>query len=242
MKQYGLIGKTLKHSFSEKYFGEKFEKEAIKNTKYSLYELEEINAFRKLISENTVAGLNVTIPYKESIIPFLDDIDETAKSIGAVNTIDFKHGKLTGYNTDVIGFGKALKRLIGRKTVRDALVLGSGGASKAIQYFLREKGINFSVVSRSNGDLTYDQLDAETMRSHRLIINCTPVGTFPDVNKAPVIPNEYLHSKHLLFDLVYNPEKTLFLTHGESVGASIMNGYEMLVEQAEASWEIWNTY
>jgi len=242
MKQYGLIGKTLKHSFSEKYFGEKFGKEVIREARYSLYELEEISAFRKLISEKVFAGLNVTIPYKESIISFLDDVDETAKSIGAVNTIDFKNGKLTGYNTDVIGFGKALKRLIGRKTVRDALVLGSGGASKAIQYYLREKGINFSVVSRSNGDLTYDQLDAETMRSHRLIINCTPVGTFPDVNKAPVIPYEYLHSKHLLFDLVYNPEKTLFLTHGDSVGASIMNGYEMLVEQAEASWEIWNTY
>ncbi len=242
MKQYGLIGKTLKHSFSEKYFGEKFGKEVIREARYSLYELEEISAFRKLISEKVFAGLNVTIPYKESIISFLDDVDETAKSIGAVNTIDFKNGKLTGYNTDVIGFGKALKRLIGRKTVRDALVLGSGGASKAIQFFLKSKGIDFLVVSRSKGDLSYDQLDRDTIRSHRLIINCTPVGTFPDIDEAPAIPYQHLRTKHLLFDLVYNPEKTLFLTHGESVGASIMNGYEMLVEQAEASWKIWNTH
>lgn len=241
MREFGLIGKTLHYSFSEKYFANKFQKEQILDAHYSLYELDEISDILKLFSQKDFSGLNITIPYKEAIIPFLDELDSAAKSIGAVNTIDFKKGITKGYNTDVIGFNIALKKLIGRKKVRDALVLGTGGASKAIQYCLAEKNIDYSIVSRSKGDLKYEEVDREIIRSHRLIINCTPLGTFPEIGVAPDIPYKFLTSKHLLFDLVYNPEKTLFLARGESIGASIMNGYEMLVQQAEASWNIWNT-
>lgn len=241
MRNFGLIGKTLKHSFSEKYFANKFNQEEITDAQYSLFELHDIREFPELISGTELRGLNVTIPYKEAIIPYLDELDDAAKAIGAVNTIDFKEGITKGYNTDNVGFKIALKKLIGRKKVNNALILGTGGASKAIQYSLSEIGINYSVISRTKADFVYEELDKEIIRSHRLIVNCTPLGTYPAIEFSPVIPYEFLTAKHLLFDLVYNPEKTLFLAHGESVGASIMNGYEMLVQQAEASWEIWNT-
>lgn len=241
MRQYGLVGKTLKHSFSEKYFSQKFRDQGIIDARYSNFELKDISEISTLLTDTNIRGLNVTIPYKEAIIPYLDELDETATAIAAVNTVVVNKGKTKGYNTDLIGFGNALKKLIGRKKVEKALILGSGGASKAVQYVLTQKKIEFSIVSRSSDSLTYEDLDKEIMRSRRLIINCTPLGTYPDIDAAPAIPYEHLTSKHLLFDLVYNPEKTLFLARGESVGASIINGYEMLVGQAEASWMIWNT-
>ena len=240
-RQFGLIGKTLKHSFSKNYFKEKFHSDNIQDAYYDLYELPTIDAFTQLIESKNFSGLNVTIPYKQEVIPYLDELDITASEIQAVNTILFKEGKLIGFNTDVIGFRTAIKKLIGRKKVEKAMILGTGGASKAILYVLRELGIKSTIVSRTTGDITYDQLDRSIIKDHRLIINCTPLGTYPNVNNAPPIEYKYLNKKHLLFDLVYNPEKTLFLNHGIEKNCFTMNGMKMLIGQAEASWTIWNT-
>lgn len=240
-KYFGLIGEKLTHSFSKKYFSEKFEKENIQNASYDLYELPKIHDFPILLNQKTFSGLNVTIPYKTLVMEYLDEIDNTAAEIGAVNTIKFLNGKTKGYNTDVLGSYKEIKTLIGRKKVNNALILGSGGASKAIQHCLKTMQIPYKIVSRKNGDLLYQDLSKNDVRNSRLIINCTPLGTFPKINEAPDIPYEFLTDKHLLFDLVYNPEKSLFLAHGEAKNAQILNGYSMLVEQAEASWKIWNS-
>lgn len=238
---FGLIGKTLKHSFSADYFANKFETEEIKNTIYRLFELETIEAFESLKKTENLSGLNVTIPYKKEIIPFLDEMDEVAAKIQAVNTIKFVDDTCIGFNTDVIGFEESIKKLIGRKRVKTALVLGTGGASEAIKFCLARLGIEYKMVSRSKGDYNYEELNKEIMAHHRLIVNCTPLGTYPDMHLAPNIPYNRLTKKHLLFDLVYNPEKTLFLERGEQKNCSIRNGYSMLVGQAEASWKIWNT-
>lgn len=240
MRKFGLIGKTLKHSFSQKYFTAKFKSENIPDCQYDLYELETIDEFSKLLEIPDLAGLNVTLPYKQSVIPFLDEIDPIAAEINAVNTIKISNNRLTGYNTDIIGFEENLKKFIGRKKVEKALVLGTGGASQAIQFSLKRLGMDITIVSRSAGDIQYDSLSGEVIRNHRLIVNCTPLGTYPDIDQCPDIPYRFLNRKHLLYDLVYNPEKTLFLTLGEAEGASVMNGYPMLVGQAEASWRIWN--
>jgi len=241
IRKFGLIGKTLKHSFSKNYFANKFENEQVDNAIYDLFELNEIELFKDLLKQETFSGLNVTIPYKKTIIPFLDELDSEAEEIQAVNTIKFVNGQMIGYNTDVLGFMKSIKKFIGRKKVSTALILGSGGASNAIQYCLNKLDISCQVVSRTTGDLTYNQVDKDVIRHHRLIVNCTPLGTFPNIDSAPDLPYKHLNRKHLLFDLVYNPEKTLFLKHGAQNRCSIMNGYDMLVEQAEASWRIWNT-
>lgn len=238
---FGLIGKTLHYSFSQKYFAKKFEDLALDHCRYELFELENIEEFLSLKLTPNLAGLNVTIPYKKEIIPYLDDLDPVAKKIQAVNTIKFQDGKLIGYNTDIIGFTDSLKKLIGRKKVENALILGTGGASFAIKYALETLGIEYKVVSRSSGDIRYDGIDKDFLRSHRLIINSTPLGTYPDVDLAPNLPYQHLQRKHLLFDLVYNPEKTLFLDYGVRKGCSVTNGYPMLVGQAEAAWNIWNT-
>ena len=240
-RQYGLIGKTLKHSFSKNYFRDKFQNENIQDAQYELYELPTIESIEELIGSKNFHGLNVTIPYKQEVIPFLDELDQTAKSINAVNTILFKNGKRIGYNTDVTGFRESIKKLIGRKKVEKAMILGTGGASKAIYYVLQELGINPTLVSRTAGDITYEELNRRTIIDHRLIINCTPLGTYPNVNDAPPIEYKYLNKKHLLFDLVYNPEKTVFLNYGVEKACFTMNGLHMLIGQAEASWRIWNT-
>lgn len=244
MSLYGLIGKKLSHSFSKKYFTEKFEKEGLHTCKYELYELASADELPQLIRTNPdLAGLNVTIPYKEDVIPLLDDIHEKAREIGAVNVIKIRDGKLTGYNSDYFGFRESLANWIGESKVK-ALVLGTGGASKAVIAALKDLGISYQVVSRqaSNENLSYTSLKEapELIRDHRLIINTTPLGMHPQTDAAPDLDYSLLSNKHFLYDLVYNPEVTQFLSKGLDQGASIKNGIEMLHLQAEKSWEIWN--
>lgn len=244
MKKFGLIGKTLKHSFSKNFFTEKFQKENI-DAQYELYEMETIDKVAELVKDPDLIGLNVTIPYKEEVIPFLNDIDPTAKAIGAVNTIKISHegGKTTlkGYNTDLIGFTDSLKPQL-KPYHKKALILGTGGASKAVFYALTQLGIEPTYVSRTTreGGLTYQDLDEKVMEEYLLIVNCSPVGMFPHVDEAPNIPYELLTDKHYLYDLVYNPLRTQFCQKGEEKGAITKNGLEMLHGQAIASWKIWN--
>lgn len=245
MKKFGLIGKTLKHSFSKKYFGEKFVKEGIENCEYELYELPDISHFPDLIKNLSpdLVGLNVTIPYKLEVMQYLDEMDEHATAIQAVNTIKVSaDGKLTGYNSDYYGFKDSLMEweLAGKS----ALVLGTGGASKAIVKALEDLSIPYQMVSRRNSDKTisYDQIneDPDIISNNLLIVNTTPLGTYPKVEEKPDLPYDKLSSEHLLFDLVYNPEITAFMQEGIDAGAKTKNGYAMLVGQAEKSWEIWN--
>ena len=243
MLHYGLIGKSLKHSFSKDYFTSKFEKLHI-DANYSLCELANIEEIKDVFSKQW-QGLNVTIPYKEQIIPFLNEVDDLATQVGAVNTIQFskKEGQtwLKGFNTDVIGFETTLKPLLQTHHTR-ALVLGTGGASKAVTYVLTKLNIPYVYVSREAGlnKLGYDELTSEIISTHTLIINTTPLGMFPDLESYPDIPYKAIGEKHLLYDLVYNPVKTQFLLQGEARGATIKNGLEMLINQAEAAYEIWN--
>lgn len=244
MKRYGLIGHPLGHSFSKAYFTEKFEREGL-DCEYLNFDLPSLDELREVTKQSN--GFNVTIPYKESIIPYLDDLDETAKEIGAVNTVKvLDDGRMIGYNTDVIGlntiFPRALPWADGVLPLRGALVLGTGGASKAVQYVLKKNNIPFHLVSRdpSKGHFTYDTLSPDITKEHLLIINATPVGMTPHINEAPLIPFEAITPQHVLFDLIYNPEETLFLRNGKVKGALTINGLSMLHAQAEASWEIWN--
>ena len=242
MKMYGLIGYPRSHSFSKGFFKEKFEKENITGCQYENYPIPGITEFTTLLEEHPqLQGLNVTIPYKEVVIPFLDELSDAAARIGAVNCIHFNGGKKTGYNTDVIGFTKSLQPLLQPHHTR-ALVLGTGGAAKAIMYALEQLGIAYTVVSRrpENGAIAYEALDQATMEAHTVIVNTTPLGMYPRVDTFPEIPYQYLSSRHLLYDLVYNPAETAFLQKGAAQGATIKNGHEMLILQAEASWEIWN--
>jgi len=244
MEIYGLIGKTLGHSFSKRYFTEKFETEGIA-ARYELFELPDISHFPLLVANNRFSGLNVTIPYKEKIIPFLDELDPVAQEVGAINTIRFirseDHTILKGYNTDVIGFTNSFAPLLQPQHQR-ALILGTGGASKAVAYALKTLNIDYRFVSREPSEETYSyqQLTKEIIEAHKIIINCTPVGTFPNVDVAPGIPYQYLTSEHLLYDLIYNPEKTLFMRLGEDRGATTKSGLDMLYGQAIAAWVIWN--
>ena len=242
MKQYGLIGKTLDHSFSKSYFENKFITQHIQNASYSNLPLESIDEFKSLIKKKTFSGLNITIPYKTSIIPFLDELSEEAKSIGAVNTIHFKNDKLIGYNTDYIGFLNAIKPFL-KNTMEQALILGTGGASKAVVFALKKIGIKCSCVSRlpNEQQWNYDQLNDLILKHHLLIVNTTPLGTIPNINECPNIPYQYITEKHLLVDLVYNPEETLFLKKGRKNLANILNGKSMLIHQAEEAWKIWNS-
>jgi len=242
MTKYGLIGYPLSHSFSKKYFTEKFERESIQDHAYELFPIEKIDQLQALLkTETALKGLNVTIPYKELVIPFLDEQSDVVKAIQACNCICIRDGKLIGYNTDVIGFEKTLERQLS-VTHKQALVLGTGGAAKAVHYVLRKKGIDFLQVSRTKGEgnITYNQLDEKVMASHTLIVNTTPLGMYPNVDEAPSLPYHLLNEQHYLYDLVYNPAKTKFLSEGERRGALIENGADMLVIQAEASWDIWN--
>ncbi len=286
-KTFGLIGYPLTHSFSKKYFTEKFEKENIKGCEYNLYPIEHINQFQKLITDNpALCGLNVTIPYKESVIPFLDELDETAKAVGAVNCIKIKEappnlpkgeelhptsrhfrndlrvgspplrggreGLIIGYNTDVFGFRQSIKPFLEIQHER-ALILGTGGASKAVAYVLKGIGIDCYFVSRNkekessiknqetrNKTFLYEELNENMINAFKLIINTTPVGMYPNLNDAPEIPYSFISSSHLLYDLVYNPTESEFLKRGKLQGASTVNGLSMLHQQAEEGWRIWN--
>lgn len=237
MCHFGIIGYPLLHSFSAKYFNEKFAAEHI-DAEYSLYPMKELTGESMKEIMDSLRGFNVTLPHKQSVIPFLDHLDETAEAIGAVNVV-YKH---VGYNTDCLGFMDSLRPLL-RDYDRKALVLGTGGASKAACYGLRKLGLTSTLVSRTpkEGVLSYEQLTEEVMAAHTVIVNCTPLGMLPDVDSCPAIPYEYITTQHLLFDCVYNPEETLFLRKGKAQGATIRNGMEMLIGQAKAAWKIWNS-
>ncbi len=242
MIRYGLIGKPLSHSFSQRYFTEKFEREGLVDHRYDLFELDSIDELRALVGETSgLRGLNVTIPFKQTVLPLLDAEDRLAAAVGAVNTIRVEGGKLIGFNTDVEGFRQTLMPLLQGRKPR-ALVLGSGGASRAVAFVLKELGIKFRVVSRSRerGDMTYDLVEPIVVDVCTLIINTTPLGMHPDTASLPPIPYEAIGPKHVLIDLVYNPERTAFLSEGQRRGAAIANGSQMLRAQAEASWRIWN--
>jgi len=245
MKQFGLIGFPLGHSFSKKYFTEKFERENIA-ARYDLYELSDISEFEVLKNKPELCGLNVTIPYKEKVIQYLDELDDTAARIGAVNVIRFIRGndgklRLKGYNSDAIGFESSIKPFL-KAHHKKALILGTGGASKAIDYILRKNGIETTFVSRKSkpGLFTYDELDKTILADNLIIVNASPVGTFPHSDECPDIPYQYLSDKHLLYDVVYNPAETLFLKNGKKQGAQVVNGEGMLIGQAVAAWRIWN--
>ncbi len=238
---FGLIGYPLEHSFSPGYFAKKFEREQI-DAGYQPFLLEDIRQFPELLLRYpALKGLNVTIPYKEEIIPYLDDLDPVAAAVGAVNTIRIDGGRLWGYNTDVAGFMQSLKPLLNQKD-KAALILGSGGAAKAAAYGLKQMNFSCHFVSRHKipGGFLYSELTDALMERHTLIINTTPLGMFPDIQSAPDIPYSCLSEEHLCYDLVYNPAETSFLHHAKMRGARIKNGLEMLILQAEAAWSIWN--
>ncbi|SFE95563.1 shikimate dehydrogenase [Chitinophaga sp. CF118] len=243
MKVYGLIGYPLSHSFSKDFFAEKFARENIKDCIYESFPLPAIKELKPLLaSQPELLGLNVTIPYKEAVIPYLDELSPAAAQIKAVNCIRIIDGVKTGFNTDAIGFRRSLEPLL-QSHHTNALILGTGGAAKAVQYVLEALNIPYKLVSRKaahDGAVTYDQLDAEVMEEHTIIINTTPLGMYPNAEAAPELPYNFLSSQHLLYDLIYNPAMTAFLKHGADKGATIKNGHEMLILQAEASWEIWN--
>jgi len=243
--KFGLIGKNISYSFSKKYFTEKFKKLGLNSFKYDNYDLPEIEEFPFILyqREEDFKGFSVTIPYKQAIIKYLDELDVEAQEIGAVNTIKVTaDNKLIGYNTDVYGFRNSLEPLL-KKQHKKALILGTGGASKAVAHALRKLNIEFKFVSRNVADdhLLYADLNQQIMEDHTIIINCTPLGTHPNIENCPNIPYEFITDKHLLFDLIYNPSETKFLQEGRKQGASIKNGLEMLESQAEKSWEIWNS-
>ena len=240
---FGLVGRDISYSFSRAYFSEKFKNENMPHT-YENFDLQDISEIKYVLeSSKNLKGLNVTIPYKEDIIPYLDKLNKKASSIGAVNTIKIsKKGKLIGYNTDYYGFKKSIKPHL-EQHHKSALILGTGGASKAIAYALKKMGIIYHYVSRTHKkgvDYTYTELTEDLIEKHKIIINCTPLGTFPDVNICPNIPYDGISKDHILYDLIYNPEVTKFLEIGSLQGATTINGLDMLILQAEKSWDIWN--
>ena len=242
---YGLLGKSLGHSFSKDYFTEKFSMLNLNHT-YQNIELDDISKIVSFVKEHKdLKGFNVTVPYKESIIPYLDDIDETAKEVGAVNTVKvYDKGKLKGFNTDVIGFKAISCQLSAISKKGTALILGSGGASKAVQYVLENEGVDFDVVSRDKAKAkakAYEEINEIGFKPYSIIINTTPVGMFPNVDKCLELPYSTVEHGHIFIDLIYNPEETMFLKKARLKGASTFNGMTMLHEQAEAAWEIWRT-
>lgn len=247
MRLFGLIGYPLSHSFSKKYFSEKFEREGIEQARYELFELADIEEFPKLIEQETaLLGLNVTIPHKQAVMPYLDALDTSAQKVGAVNVIRFQEGRLIGYNSDYYGFYRSLQEwLPPKQNSFKALVLGSGGASKAVIAALEELSIPSTLVSRKAAAdrLSYEQLRAQPrlLEEHRLIINTSPLGMSPNTETAPDIEYGKLDEGHYLYDLVYNPAETLFMQKGKAQGAQVKNGLEMLQLQAEKAWEIWNS-
>jgi shikimate dehydrogenase len=242
-KKFGLIGKDISYSFSKKYFTEKFSKELFDDCTYENFDIPNIEEFPNVLKENPdLRGLNVTIPYKEAIIPFLDTMSDKAFRIGAVNVIRFtKKGNLKGYNSDWYGFKKSLEPLL-QPHHKKALILGTGGASKAVAFALDQLGIFYTFVSReaTENAIDYNRINTTTFDNFQIIINCTPLGTSPNTKEFPPIPYEFFTEKHIAFDLIYNPEETQFLKKAKKKGAVIKNGYEMLVFQAEKAWTIWN--
>jgi shikimate dehydrogenase len=242
MRLFGLIGNPLTHSFSKKYFTEKFEREGLEDCRYELFPLSSIEELPKLLKDHPeLCGLNVTIPYKEQVLSYLQEENELVKAIRACNCIDIRNGKLKGYNTDVIGFERSLLQLM-QPHHKKALILGTGGVSKAVQFVLGKMGLSYRYVSRKPGvhSFSYEQLTPAVLDGYTLIINTTPLGMYPNITEAPPIPYQALSSAHYLFDMVYNPEKTLFMKMGEERGATIKNGHDMLKIQADESWAIWN--
>jgi shikimate dehydrogenase len=244
MRKFGLIGYPLTHSFSRNYFMEKFAREQIPDCSYENFPLEFLQQLSMVLSDPSLCGLNVTIPYKEQVIPFLHQCHEIVQKINACNCIKIQDGKLYGYNTDTLGFEISLVKKL-QLHHRKALILGTGGASKAVEYVLQKLGIETLFVTRrprtSTTDIRYEQVNEALLRSHTLVINTTPVGMYPEIAESPPLPYHGLTPEHYLFDLVYNPAKTLFLQKGEERGAVIENGYDMLLLQAEESWRIWST-
>lgn len=243
LKLFGLIGHHIAHSFSKSYFTERFEKDQLSDYAYQNFDIATIDEFPEIIKNNPeLVGLNVTIPYKQLIIPFLDQMSGNALKIGAVNVIRFKkNGELKGYNTDWYGFKKSLKPLL-KPYHKKALILGTGGASKAVAFALEELDILYTFVSREavGNTIDYDRINATTFDNYQIIINCTPLGTWPNVAAFPLLPYEYFTDKHIAYDLIYNPEETQFLQKAAAHGASIKNGMEMLKLQAEKAWKIWH--
>lgn len=241
MTKFGIIGYPLGHSFSKGFFTEKFARESI-DAQYLNFEIPDVAMLPDVLRNNPeLRGLNVTLPHKQAVIPLLDEMSEEAKEIGAVNVIRIRDGRLKGFNSDIIGFTNSIKPLL-MPHHKKALILGTGGASKAICVGLNRLGIEWTYVSRSprEGMITYEDITAETLQAYTVIVNCSPVGMFPNVAQAPDIPYDCLSDKHLLFDLVYNPEETLFMKKGREQGATVKNGLEMLHLQAIASWDFWN--
>lgn len=241
-KIYGLIGRKLSHSFSKSFFENKFQTLNIDSV-YENFEIETITQIKDVFAASDLAGLNVTIPYKEAVIPFLDGLDESAKSVGAVNCIQIKNGKHIGYNTDVFGFRQMIKPFLESHHER-ALILGKGGAAKAVAHVLNELGLNVFFVTRNpkgGNDFSYDDINEAMIHSCGIIVNTTPVGMFPDIENAPAIPFEFLSDQNLVVDLIYNPKETSFMKKAKSFGANAINGETMLHQQAEKSWEIWNS-
>ena len=241
MHLYGLIGYPLSHSFSKKYFDEKFVQESITDAKFENFSIENISLLHDVLLHRNLRGLAVTIPYKKSVIDFLYDSTDAVKQMGACNCIKISEGKLLGYNTDVIGFEKAFIKLLKPHHTK-ALILGTGGAAAAVEFVLQKLNIEHEFVSRkkAGSQILYAELTENILQEYTVIINTSPVGTYPDVDEAPAIPYQFLNTDHYLFDLVYNPSETKFLRLGKEQGATIQNGYEMLVLQAEENWKIWN--
>ena len=243
-KQFGLIGKNIEYSFSRKFFSEKFSSDnKYSNYNYTNYDIKSIHDLNNVFNSKNLCGLNVTIPYKEKIISFLDKISDEAEQIGAVNTICFENGSKVGYNTDIFGFTESLK-VNKIDNIDSALILGTGGAAKTIIYFCNKNNIPFNIVSRqeSNLNLSYNELNEDIFKKRVLIVNCTPLGTYPDINNCPKLPYELINKENILFDLVYNPSETLFMKKGKKIGCKTLNGYEMLRFQAEMSWKIWEDF
>lgn len=238
---FGLIGKSLKHSFSERYFNVLFKKQGLINYKYSLYEIDNIEKIRSIFDHDSLLkGVNVTIPYKSSVIPYLDELSPVGHSIKAINCILNQNHKLIGHNTDAEAFEASLNQFIPPNFDSKALVLGTGGSSKAVCYILDKKNINYQLVSRNSPYFEYQNITKDILNQHKLIINTSPLGMFPDLTSAPNINYSWIGTEHFLFDLVYNPENSLFLRRGILQGSHIQNGLEMLYRQAQLSWDFWN--
>lgn len=243
MRRFGLLGYPLSHSFSQKYFTEKFTQLGLTDCVYENFSLPDIQELSVVLKAKTdLCGFNITIPYKKQVLAFLDEVSPVVAAIGACNCVQIKEGKLTGYNTDVVGFEQSLKPFLQPHHTK-ALVLGTGGASAAVEYVLRKLGITVQYVSRDASDhtITYEQVDEKILSAHHLLINTTPLGMFPKVTECPDFPYHFLTPQHHLYDLIYNPAETQFLANGKARGASIQNGQEMLILQAEESWRIWNS-
>jgi shikimate dehydrogenase len=243
MRIFGLIGRNINYSFSVAYFSDKFQKENITDALYKNFDIPDVTYFLQILKKHKdLKGLNVTIPYKQEIIPYLDKLSKKAEEVGAVNTIKItKNGNLKGYNTDVYGFEKSLKPLL-KPHHQKALVLGTGGASRAVVYVLEKLGLAYKIVSRNpeKDQLSYADITQEVMQEYTVVINCTPLGTSPNIEHCPELNYDYFTDKHLAFDLIYNPAETTFLRKAKQQGASIQNGHQMLVYQAEKAWQIWN--